>query len=245
MERTDITDDIVDLYIGFLTDYTTDRRGDIGSFIRIEAIQAVQSIFQRKLDASQQGHTEGLLRCLCRLAAEKLDKVRFQAWICLQHYWEHATDLPSLERLVLPLSSFTHKKKLTSRKSKFEHFSQVSSVQYFRQLLKLLHLKTIRPGLVQGLITSASAGLEGLIQFSRFALLDFIESQNESKSAWVDIVIEELVAILEANLSDDRYAIPAMEIASFILDTYVPALDLELKNTRFVLFFPIKKKRER
>jgi hypothetical protein len=101
-EPTDITDDIVDLYVGFLTDYTTDRRGDIGSFIRIEAIQAVQAIFEKRLDDSQQGHTERLLRCLCRLAAEKLDKVRFQAWTCLQHYWEHTSDLPLLERLILP-----------------------------------------------------------------------------------------------------------------------------------------------
>jgi hypothetical protein len=76
--------------------------------------------------------------------------------------------------------------------------------------------------------------LEGLIQSSRFALLHFIESQNEDKSAWVDTVIEELVAILEANLSDDRYAIPAMEIASFLLDTYVSGSGLELKNTRSV-----------
>ncbi|QKX58538.1 uncharacterized protein TRUGW13939_05663 [Talaromyces rugulosus] len=223
LPHIDITNDIVDLYVGFLTDYTTDRRGDIGSFIRIEAIQAVQAIFEKRLDDSQQEHTERLLRCLCRLAAEKLDKVRFQAWTCLQHYWEHASDLPLLA-------------------SKFEHFSQVSSAQYFHQLLKLLHLKTLRQGLVQGLITSASAGLEGLIQSSRFALLHFIESQNEDKFAWVDTLIEELVAILEANLSDDRYAIPAMEVASFLLDTYVSGSGLELKKTSLRKLFILVQK---
>lgn len=108
-EHTDMTDDIVDLYVGFLTDYTTDRRGDIGSFIRIEAIQAVQAIFEKRLEESQQEHKDRLLRCLCRLAAEKLDKVRFQAWTCLQQYWEHASDLPSLERLALPFLSLIQK----------------------------------------------------------------------------------------------------------------------------------------
>jgi hypothetical protein len=198
----------------------------------------VKAIFEKRLEDSQQEHTERLLRCLCRLAAEKLDKVRFQAWTCLQHYWEHASDLPLLERLILPFPLSYKEKKANNQgenlNSKFEHFSQVSSAQYFHQLLKLLHLKTLRQGLVQGLITSASAGLEGLIQSSRFALLHFIESQNEDKSAWVETLIEELVAILEANLSDDRYTIPAMEVASFLLDTYVSGPGLELKKTRFV-----------
>ncbi|EED23257.1 tubulin-specific chaperone D, putative [Talaromyces stipitatus ATCC 10500] len=203
-----ISDSLAEHIVEFLTDYTTDRRGDIGSFIRIEAIQAVQVILdQTKAQDTADGtsaYIDRFIGCLCRLAAEKLDKVRFQAWVCLQQYWGDATHLPAMER-------------------KFEHFSQVSSFNYFHQLLKLLQVENLRRPLVQGLITSASAGTEGLIQSSRFALIDFIENQpnREKKYEWVNKLIENLVSILETNLVDDRYTIPALEVSAFFLDTYI------------------------
>ncbi|KAH8705099.1 putative tubulin-specific chaperone D [Talaromyces proteolyticus] len=223
LPHIDLSEDIVNLFVGFLTDYTTDRRGDIGSFIRIEAIQAVQATFLKKLDKPQQEHIERLLQCLCRLASEKLDKVRFQAWTCLQRYWENTSDLPLLER-------------------KFEHFSQVSSFQYFHQLLKLLHLNYLRRGLLHGLVTSASAGMDGLIQSSRFALIDFIEGQTNNKFEWVDRIIGDLVAILELNLLDDRYAIPTMEISAFLLDIYSAQAANPLNHTTLRKLFVLVQK---
>jgi hypothetical protein len=113
---------------------------------------------------------------------------------------------------------------LTFVNRKFEHFSQVSSFNYFHQLLKLLQVDTLRRPLVQGLITSSSTGTEGLIQSSRFALIDFLETQqssDEQKYEWVNKLIEDLVSILETNLVDDRYAIPALEISAFLVDTYI------------------------
>jgi hypothetical protein len=73
---------------------------------------------------------------------------------------------------------------------------------------------------VQGLITSASAGTEGLIRASRSALIDFIEQQGERKHKWTVQLIEDLITILNANLTDDRYAIPAMEMSAFLLDSF-------------------------
>lgn len=100
--KPEISDYLADHIVEFLTDYTTDRRGDIGSFIRIEATQAVQIV----LDQTKASNTpneaavyiDRFIGCLCRLAAEKLDKVRFQAWTCLQQYWKHASHLPPMER---------------------------------------------------------------------------------------------------------------------------------------------------
>lgn len=93
-----MSDTIAGHFIRFLNDYTTDRRGDIGSFIRIEAIQAVEIILDRQHGMPRPAYVQDLIGCLCRLAVEKLDKVRFQAWACLQKYWESAPDLPPLQR---------------------------------------------------------------------------------------------------------------------------------------------------
>ena len=94
-----VTDEIVDHFVGFLNDYTTDRRGDIGSLLRLEAIQAVGTILQK--DSETGAHSlraQEVIGCLCRLAAEKLDKVRVQAWLCLQSFWESTEGFPPLQR---------------------------------------------------------------------------------------------------------------------------------------------------
>lgn len=89
----------MDHIVRFLTDYTTDRRGDVGSFVRIEAIQAADIIFERlPTQETRPAYVERLVGCLCRLSAEKLDKVRLQAWLSLQKFWKSQKDFPPLER---------------------------------------------------------------------------------------------------------------------------------------------------
>lgn len=95
--ETASTDELAGKFLEFLNDYTTDRRGDIGSLIRVEAIQAVGILLQRE-STSRSPLIQSLVGCLCRLACEKLDKVRLQAWLCLQGFWESARDFPPLER---------------------------------------------------------------------------------------------------------------------------------------------------
>ena len=95
----DTTDNIADHLIEFLNDYTTDRRGDIGSLIRLEAIQAATVVLQKQSgSATRTPRVQSIIGCLCRLAAEKLDKVRLQAWLCLQGFWKSAEDFPPLQR---------------------------------------------------------------------------------------------------------------------------------------------------
>ena len=94
-----VTDEIVDHFVGFLNDYTTDRRGDIGSLLRLEAIQAAETILQKDSETGTHSlRAQKVIGCLCRLAAEKLDKVRVQAWLCLQSFWESTEDFPPLQR---------------------------------------------------------------------------------------------------------------------------------------------------
>lgn len=94
-----MTKSIADDIISFLNDYTTDRRGDVGSLIRVEAIQAVKTtVGSKSLPASGLSYLQPMVACVARLAAEKLDKVRFQAWSCLQMVWESSSDFPPLKR---------------------------------------------------------------------------------------------------------------------------------------------------
>ena len=68
-----------------LNDYTTDRRGDIGSLVRLEAIDAAAVVLKKDLLSMRERQI--IAARICGLAVEKLDKVRFRAWNCLQANW--------------------------------------------------------------------------------------------------------------------------------------------------------------
>jgi hypothetical protein len=91
--------------VTFLDDYTTDRRGDIGSLIRTEAIEGVNLILDSNPNSNQQpSYLADLICCIVRLAAEKLDKVRLHAWKCMQKYWESNPDFAPLKMFVFIIS---------------------------------------------------------------------------------------------------------------------------------------------
>ncbi|KAJ5266161.1 hypothetical protein N7524_007179 [Penicillium chrysogenum] len=218
------TDTVASNFVEFLNDYTTDRRGDIGSLIRVEAIQAVPIVLQRQLDSTSRSPLiQNLVGCLCRLACEKLDKVRLQAWLSLQVFWESAGDLPPIEK-------------------KFEHFSHVSSQEYFAQILTLQDIDWLRLPLLQGLATSAISGAEGLVRASRSALTQFLNSQAQHRRQKILMVfLQDLSTVLGDNLQDDRFAIPAVEFVAFLIDSYIPVIP-EASDPSFRKLFTLVQK---
>ncbi|GIJ86129.1 hypothetical protein Asppvi_005003 [Aspergillus pseudoviridinutans] len=219
-----ITEDIANHIMRFLNDYTTDRRGDVGSLLRLEAIQAAKIILRHQSrPESRSVYAQNIVGCLCRLAAEKLDKVRLQAWICLQEFWALAEDFPPLQK-------------------KYDHFSHVSSTDYFLQLLQLQAIDWLRLPLFQGLATSAVAGAEGLIRSTRLALVQSLSRYSGTEQQIkARAILKDLGVILSDNLHDDRYAIPSMEFAAFLLDGYVSSVSEESEPSFRKLFVLVQK----
>ncbi|OQD81445.1 hypothetical protein PENANT_c027G02907 [Penicillium antarcticum] len=201
------TDTVAANFLEFLNDYTTDRRGDIGSLIRVEAIQAAGILLRRESGSTPRPPlVQNLVGNLCRLASEKLDKVRLHAWLYLQVFWESAQDLPPLEM-------------------KFEHFSHVSSQEYFVQLLTLQSIDWIRLPLLQGFATSAISGAEGLVRASRSGLTQFLSNQSEAQRQEILMAfLHDVSTVLSDNLQDERFAIPAVEFVAFLVDSYIPVV---------------------
>lgn len=93
---TELDDHLVQAIEQSLNDYTTDQRGDIGSLLRLEAIDSViQLVENLRAMSNSTGFFRRLIIPIARLAAEKLDKVRFQAWTCLQAAWNISSEFPS------------------------------------------------------------------------------------------------------------------------------------------------------
>jgi hypothetical protein len=93
----------------------------------------------------------------------------------------------------------------------------------------LLSVDWLRLSLLKGLITSATAGTGGLIRSSRFSLVEYISRGDEvMRKSRKTRILKDLVSLLETNMEDDRYAIPAVEILAFLLDTCVHGLEQDL-----------------
>lgn len=56
----------------------------MGSLVRMEATGAVTMLLEKRL--LKDDEKQKFIAHICGLAAEKLDKVRWRAWTCLQQY---------------------------------------------------------------------------------------------------------------------------------------------------------------
>lgn len=100
--------ELVDSLGSCLDDYTIDSRGDIGSLVRLEAIDAVCAILKNVFapDISQRTLVQQMLSRVVRLSAEKMDKVRLRAATCLHQAW--ARSHPSLAQNLYVLSTLVN-----------------------------------------------------------------------------------------------------------------------------------------
>ena len=184
-----------------LMDYTIDQRGDVGSNLRLEAIKAVNiMITLNKGNGVLIAKMRRPMQEIAKQAAEKLDKVRFEAWLCLQEYWLTQPDFPALAR-------------------RYSQLADVSSTAYYRQLLELLKVGWIRAHIIQGLVSAAAAGPELLGLASRTAIVSYIQDQPEKLSYHV---YAEILAVLTEHLrmsaAEDRLTVPTMELLAFMID---------------------------
>jgi hypothetical protein len=122
---------------------------------------------------------------------------------------------------------------------KFEHFSHVSSQEYFAQLLTLQSIDWLRLPILQGFATSAISGAEGLVRASRSALTQFLSAQPQAQRQDILMVfLQDMSTVLNDNLQDDRFSIPAVEFVAFLIDSYIPIIP-EGSTSRFVDPFPV------
>lgn len=200
-----------------LDDYTIDQRGDIGSLLRIEAIDAVGVVLSHNL-LSELGPRRSLLARVCRLACEKFDKVRLRAWVCMQDNWNAfqlherslMCDLPFLPSLVA--------RTLNDFRSERPTLASVSTLTYCQQLLSLCSLDWLRLSVIEGFIISSGTGSESVLRSFRAALVAYVRTLSMPNLIQFGM---DLVAVVNAHISTDRILIPALLVIAFLFDVAV------------------------
>ncbi|KIW64745.1 hypothetical protein PV04_09656 [Phialophora macrospora] len=185
-----------------LSDYTNDQRGDIGSILRLQTLETIDAYRDHCSTHEQDAAVLGqVMPLVVKLAAEKLNNVRFRAWKCLENYWQSDPSLPTLH-------------------STFQYPADVSSVAYFQQLIPLLSVPWARRHLILGFVSSANSGTEDICRAASTAFVSYIQSleqaQAEESVARVStIIMEELAA---RATEDDRHVLPLLDFLCFMLD---------------------------
>ncbi|KAL8666499.1 MAG: hypothetical protein Q9168_007475 [Polycauliona sp. 1 TL-2023] len=185
-----------------LNDHTIDSRGDIGSEVRIAAINVLTETTMWDDDA----FCHEAFGLVYGLAVEKLDKVRACAWSCLR------------------------KARLSAKEVERSTDWSIDSVEYFTFFLSnAIHSDSLAP-MLRGFITTASVGSELLVRNTRIALLQSLSSFSPTEISSIhETLIQIILSATPAQqpttksrsdetVSQTRLLRPALEVFAFIHD---------------------------
>lgn len=203
----DVKDRIASALHIALNDYTVTERGDVGSLVRLEALNAVRTAGQANLFHDEAAESDLLIYAdVLRLSLEKLDKVRARA------------------AAVTAEGSLAKQSVIETATA-----DDVSSRAYFREALSAMQSTdspVIREAICQGLVGSAGMASESVVQNCRDAVLDFtsalpLTSTPDSKKMSLVDFATCLVELLKKELQNDRVLLPLLEGLAFLFDMQV------------------------
>ncbi|ORY09655.1 tubulin folding cofactor D C terminal-domain-containing protein [Clohesyomyces aquaticus] len=206
--RRETKQHIADALHTALNDYTVTERGDVGSLVRLEALNTTGTAWSTGLlDGSSL--EERLHADVLRLSLEKLDKIRARA----AHVLEQG-NLEHFEKVIQGVAE------------------GVSSYLYFSTALQILLPSTsytIKEAVLLGFVSSAGMASESVVQNSRAALLDALDispTSTEDRASRTDEfslveVANCLVDLMKQSLETERVLIPLLEVVAFLFDMQI------------------------
>lgn len=203
----DIRDRITDALHVALNDHTVTERGDVGSLVRLEALNAIRTVGEAGLFRDQATESDYQIYAdVLRLSLEKLDKVRARAAAIIAE----GSLAPCSKIAVLTVDD-------------------VSSKAYFSQALATMQStdsSIVRESICRGLVGSAGMASESVVQNSREALLDFamalpVTSSFEKENFTLVNFAACLVLVLKKELDNDKVLLPLLEVWAFLFDMQI------------------------
>ncbi|EFJ25897.1 hypothetical protein SELMODRAFT_413196 [Selaginella moellendorffii] len=198
-----------------LDDYAIDNRGDVGSWIREAAMEALETctVLLCKLSDTQSLVDERfavrVFGGLIKQAAEKIDRIREAAGKTLQRM---------LHKQEFTIPCLPHRCELQQIFPSDESLLWADPMVAYPRLVRLILFPAYRSYFVAGLIVSVGGISQTLGKVSLQALLDFlnyrIENDNREISLDQDrtgVLARELSLVLKTSAGNDRLALPAIK----------------------------------
>lgn len=213
-------------------DYCVDNRGDVGSWVREAAMEALPSVVAAA-QASAPGASAGdssaipssaaVVAALLKQASEKIDRVRAAAFAALVPLLRgDATRTPAP---LAPLDTIPAREAILAATPEEASLAAAWAVpaSAFEKLVPLIvpgsveeaPLATYRSALVEGVVVSAGGVGDSLGKAAGGALAAALRTSPELQAA----VMEELVALLRRRAGIDRVTVPALRVLDHLFSS--------------------------
>lgn len=227
-----VFDKIINAYFMGLEDYSTDQRGDVGSWVREACMNGFSEVCSliTLLDLNESDCEPWLsdelsikiFSNLLKQSVERIDKIRSCAGrILLEFLYMKAS---SGDKEVY-LFNLPDREILQSILPKDEEIYWASPPDLYPKMIKLLTLKEYRFNLLVGLVIAAGGINESLVRYSSSTLLDFANKLpitsmplKDSSLSLLDFA-NELLNIFHQNEKQDRISIPLLEVLDLLFES--------------------------
>ncbi|CEP19812.1 hypothetical protein [Parasitella parasitica] len=221
-----------------LTDYSTDQRGDVGSWVRIPSMELLNDVLARiaKLDArsAEQRYlkmttTSNLLAALLKQSVERIDKVRTIAGRVLSD-------------LILESEELEYPGKEYLRAQIRQDLLWSSPSDLYPVMVHILKIPEYRLELLTGLISSAGGLTESLVRHSSTCLIDYMDSLTitEPGDPSLEAIFTTLLDIAIKYEKQDRVTIPLLDVLGLLYES--GTLTKIFNNALHMKLFTIVKK---
>ncbi|CAG8433293.1 13041_t:CDS:10 [Ambispora gerdemannii] len=225
-------------FTGF-EDYSTDSRGDVGSWIREASILGLASLipFIVKLDIQGTNNdehwwtdelTRRVFACLLKQSVERIDRIRTCAGKVLVGLLYEKRENSSVSEgdwlLNMPGRDF-----LQRVLPRDEEIHWANPQDLYSRMVKLLGLKDYRFELLTGLILAAGGMTESLIRYSSSTLIEYVDSLPLSPPSATSTAIStsitlldfanSLIEIYRVHERQDRVMLPLLEATDLLFET--------------------------
>ncbi|KAJ3341590.1 hypothetical protein HDU93_004492 [Gonapodya sp. JEL0774] len=240
---------VIQTLLDCLADFSTDQRGDVGSWIREASMRGLRSVLRIAWRKEQEdgaapgtflpkGAFQDLVARVLSQSVERIDRVRQTAGECFVDLLWSGVGLGGKDGSAVIIG----RDLLEEACPKHSNIAWSSPSEVFYRIVPLIVIPAYRIELLTGLLVSAGGLTESLVRHSNACLLDFVSAlpvqQNEpvrssSDSAFAShpslshypfSLLDFFIAVREIfirNKGRDRVVVPLFEVMDTILETGV------------------------
>ncbi|KAL3280428.1 hypothetical protein HHI36_017910 [Cryptolaemus montrouzieri] len=211
-----VIDNIFHTFLEGLKDYTQDKRGDIGAWMREASMVGLQSIIllltDRKSTFLKQGVIIKTLANIAQQAVEKIDRTRALAGKLFYSFIYHTNPVPYIPHY--------EDIKIIFPKEECDDLNWNSASNTFPKFIQLLKYPEFTYNVFLGIICSVGGLTETLVKYSTLSLFAYLKVERKHKGdEEIERLCEVVYKIFADHQKNDRITIPMFRFLDKLLES--------------------------
>ena len=225
---------LCDAVLKGMEDYSTDSRGDVGSWVRDASTQCLRVLLP--IVAEKQGFTatqreivdsvvdaayiRKAIGAIVLQSVEKIDRLRESAGTALvELVFDRNVEMTGKKELQLILASGSNTEEGDGTGI---YMNWLDPKEIYPVMIKIMGVEAYRQQVLTGLIVSMGGLTESLVKHSSATFIDFIKSLPTHKTDLNEqitrvTVLESLLDVFEAYKEDDRVVVPVLDVYDLVI----------------------------